>query len=180
MIERQSRATSMGFTPIDGLVMGERPGAVDPGIILFLFEELGYECCRSAQRSVQGKRAQGRLRHFERHAATAGQPRTTRQGLAIDLYVYRAVREVGAIAAEIGGVEAFVFTAGIGENAPRSEPGLSRAAAGLACDLDASRNAAHEQCISPDDARVGVYVIPTNEEAVIARETRSLLMAGPG
>jgi acetate kinase len=96
--------------------------------------------------------------------------------LAVDLYVHRAVREIGAIAAEIAGVDALVFTAGVGENAPEVRARIVEGCRWLGAELDPARNAAHHWKISPDGAKVAAYVVPTNEEAVIAGEMRTLLL----
>ncbi len=174
MVGLESRATSMGFTPLEGLVMGERPGSLDPGVVLYLFEELKMSPAEvhdllfkeSGLKGVSG------LSNDMRTLLASDSPKSK---LAVDLYVHRAVREIGAIAAEIGGVEALVFTAGIGENSPEIRARIVEGCRWLGTELDPARNATSHQTISSDTAKVAAYVISTNEEAVIARQTRALL-----
>jgi acetate kinase len=98
-----------------------------------------------------------------------------RAKLAVDLFTYRIRRELGSLAAALGGLEAIVFTAGIGENAPEVRSRICRDAAWLGVDIDEAANAAGRGCISTGSSRVSVWVIPTNEELMIARHTRHLL-----
>jgi acetate kinase len=98
-----------------------------------------------------------------------------RAKLAIDLFIYRIRRELGSLAAALGGLEAIVFTAGIGENAPEVRSRICRDAAWLGVDIDEAANAGGRGCISTGSSRVAVWVIPTDEELMIARHTRRLL-----
>jgi acetate kinase len=95
--------------------------------------------------------------------------------LAIDYFVYRAAKEIGALAAVLGGIDALVFTAGIGENSPEIRGRISAASAWLGIELDSAANAAGGPRISKSDSKVSCWVIPTNEELMIARHTSSLL-----
>ncbi len=174
MVGRKSRATSMGFTPIDGLVMGERPGAVDPGVILFLFEELAMSAAQVHDLLFRESGLKG-VSGISNDMRSLLESQAPSAKFAVDLYVHRAVREIGAIAAEIGGVDAFVFTAGIGENAPEIRARIVEGCRWLGMDLDSSRNAANQPRISAEGAQVAAYVIPTNEEAVIADGTRKVM-----
>ena len=97
--------------------------------------------------------------------------------MAVDLFLYRIRRELGSLAAALGGVDAIVFTGGIGENAPLIRSRVCRDAAWLGVEIDEAANAAGRGCVSTGASRVAVWVIPTNEELMIARHTRSLLAA---
>lgn len=158
MIDGESRATTMGFTPLDGLIMGERPGLTDPGILLFMLEEmcLSTEEVRTILFKESGLKGLSGLSNDMRVLEASEAPDAQR---ALDVYVHRLKREIGAITAEIGGIDALVFTAGIGENAANIR---DRVVAGLRWLGNGLK----------------VYVIPTNEEAVIAAATLSVLGAG--
>ncbi|HVT31511.1 MAG TPA: acetate/propionate family kinase [Rhodanobacteraceae bacterium] len=172
--ERRSVATTMGFTALDGLVMGRRIGAVDPGVLLYLIEQkrmapaelsdLFYN--RSGLLGVSG--VSDDLRALE----ADGGPHAEE---AMDLFAYRAAREIGSLAAALGGLDVLVFSAGIGEHSATMRARIVAYSAWLGCELDADANAAHASRISKVDSAVGVYVIPTDEEIVIARAVRTLL-----
>ncbi|MEQ9491493.1 MAG: acetate/propionate family kinase [Alphaproteobacteria bacterium] len=174
MVGGISRATTMGFTPLDGLVMGERPGLTDPGAILFLFEELGMTAgeVRRILFRESGLKGISGLSNDMRVLMTSETPAAK---LAVDVYIHRIIREIGAIAAEIGGVDALVFTAGIGENAAAIRARVIEGCGWLGCTLDASANERAACCISGADSRMTAHIIPTNEEAVIANAMRRLL-----
>ena len=174
MVGRESRATTMGFTPLDGLVMGERPGLTDPGAVLFLLEELGMstEEVRRMLFRESGLLGISGLSNDMRTLLASSDPAAR---LAIDVYVHRAVREIGAIAAEIGGLDALVFTAGVGENAAPIRAAIVEGCAWLGAALDEQTNTEGRTRLSPDSARVPAFIIPTNEEAVIASQTRAVL-----
>jgi acetate kinase len=103
-----------------------------------------------------------------------------RAKLAVDLFLYRIRRELGSLAAALGGLDAIVFTAGIGENAPVIRSRVCRDAAWLGVDIDEAANAAGRRCISSASSRVAVWVVPTNEELMIARHTRHVLVKSEG
>lgn len=174
LVDRESRATTMGFTTLDGLVMGDRPGLTDPGAILYLFDELGLsgQEMRHMLFEESGLRGVSGISNDMRVLMQSEEPAAK---LAIDLFVYRAVREIGGIAAEIGGIDALVFTGGIGENAAPIRAAIMEGCAWLGVRFDADANAVHANFLSPAGARVTAHVIKTNEEAVIARQTRAVL-----
>jgi acetate kinase len=172
----QSVATTMSFTALDGLVMGTRCGALDPGALLYLMdrhdldaralETLLYE--ESGLLGVSGVSSDMRelLASTEADAA-----------FAVELFVYRIARELGSMAAALGGLDALVFTGGIGEHAVPIRAGVCRSARWLGVDLDEEGNARGWPCVSRPGSRVAAWVIPTNEELMIARHTRDVLVA---
>jgi len=177
MRARTSVATTMGFTTLDGLMMGTRCGAIDPGVLLYLMQQRGWSVDQVAtllyQRSgllgVSGISSDMRvlLASDDPHAATA-----------IDLFVHRVAREIGSLAAALEGLDALVFTGGIGENAPRVRARIGAAARWLGVDIDERANTAGSACISVDGSRVSAWVIATDEERVIARHATQVLAAG--
>jgi acetate kinase len=165
----QSIATTMGFSTLDGLVMSTRCGALDPGVILHLLQErrlsaeelvpLLYE--QSGLLGVSGISGDMRTLIGSDDPAAAE---------AVDLFVYRIGREIGSLAAAMGGLDTLVFTAGIGENAPSVRQRICAAAAWLGVGLDEERNGTGEAMVSSRDSRVDVLVIPTDEERAVAKE----------
>lgn len=171
---RKSIDTTMSFTAMDGLCMGTRPGAIDPGIVLYLFQQLGLSVKqvedvlykKSGLLGISG--ISNDMRNLLGNADPAAK-------LAVDYFVYRAAQEIGALAASLGGIDALVFTAGIGENSPEVRKRITEASAWLGIELDESANNARGPRISTPKSRISAWVIPTNEEAMIARHTRTLL-----
>lgn len=171
----RSVASTMGFTAVDGLMMGTRTGALDPGVLLYLMEtrkldakgieDLIYR--RSGLLGVSGISSD--MRSLRQSPAPEAKE-------AIDLFVYRIVREIGSLAAALGGLDALVFTAGIGEHDARTRAEVADGCAWLGVALDPSRNAIGDGCISPERSRVPAWVVPTDEERMIARYTRQMLM----
>jgi acetate kinase len=174
MRQRRSVDSTLGFTALDGLCMGTRPGAVDPGVILYLFQALGMTATdvetmlykQSGLLAISG--ISNDMRDLLGNADPAAQ-------LAVDYFVYRAAREIGALAAVLGGVDGIVFTAGIGENAPAVRQAICRASAWLGIELDDQANERRGPRISRATSPTSVWVIPTNEELMIARHTAALL-----
>ncbi len=166
--------TTMGFTALDGLPMGTRPGALDPGVVLYLMAQkqmdaaaiahLLYHECGLKGLSGTGGDMRDLLASTEPDAR-----------LAVDFFVYRIAQCTAAQAASLGGLDGFVFTAGIGEHAAPIRAAVCARLAWLGLGLDEAANAAHGPRISPPGSRVGVYVIPTDEELMIARHTRDLV-----
>lgn len=176
----RSIATTMGFTPLDGLVMGTRTGALDPGVILYLLQHEGmdvqeierllYE--RSGLLGVSG--LSGDMRTLLASAEPAAKE-------AVELFVYRIGRELGSLAAALGGLDALVFTGGIGEHAAEIRARVCRNAGWLGVTLDDKANSAGGPRISEDGSAVSAWVLPTDENLVIARHTLRLLAGGePG
>jgi acetate kinase len=165
----QSVETTMSLTPLDGLVMGTRCGRLDPGIVLFLLnrgmrlgeiEDLLYH--RSGLIGVSGISSDMR----ELLASAALEARE-----AIELFVYRCAGEAAALVAALGGIDALVFTAGIGEHAPPVRAMVCRRLAWLGLDLDPAANERNETCITTPQSRVAALVVPTDEQLMIARHT---------
>jgi len=172
--EGRSVANTMGFTAVDGLMMGTRTGSLDPGVLLYLMKERGMDAeaiedllyRRSGLLGVSGISSDMRtLRHSKAPAAAE----------AITLFVYRIVRETGSLAAALGGLDGFVFTAGIGENDAAVRAEVAAGCHWLGVALDADRNAKGQGVISRDGAKVKVLVVPTDEERNIARYTSKVL-----
>jgi acetate kinase len=178
--DRRSVDSSLGFTALDGLCMGTRPGALDPGVVLYLFQGLGMSVGevesvlyrRSGLLGISGISSDMR----DLLASDAASAR-----LAIDYFVYRATREIGALTAVLGGLDAIVFTAGIGEHSAAVRRRICEAASWLGLQLDRVANDAHATCISAATSKVSAWMIPTNEELMIARHTARLLgLVGAG
>jgi acetate kinase len=170
----RSMASTMGFTAVDGLAMGTRCGALDPGVILYLMDERRLDA-RAIERLIyheSGLLGVSGISSDMRALLSSADPRAR---LAIDLYVYRIRRELGSLAGALGGLDALVFTAGVGENASAIRDRVCREAGWLGVTLDEAANAAGGPRISAPGSRVSAWVIPTNEELMIARHTRRLL-----
>lgn len=171
--------TSMGFTPLEGLVMGTRSGDLDPSLVGYLAHKEGVSAAeieawlnkRSGLLGVSGR--SNDMRELVEHAREDARAR-----LAIELFCYRARKYLGAYLAAIGGAEAVVFSGGIGENSPLVRAQICEGMRWCGLELDPERNAAvvgFEGQISSPDARIHAYVIPSDEEMLIARETASLI-----
>ena len=169
-----SIATTMGFTPLDGLVMGTRTGTLDPGVILYLLQHEGMDAPaierllyeRSGLLGVSG--VSGDMRALLESAEPAAKE-------AVDLFIYRIGRELGSLAAALGGLDALVFTGGIGENAAEIRARVCRDASWLGIRLDNDANAAGGSRISEAGSAVSAWVVPTDENLMIARHTVRLL-----
>ena len=170
----RSVESSMGFTALDGLPMGTRPGQIDPGVLLYLISEKGM-----APADVQnflyrecGLKGLSGISNDMRELLTSDDPRAR---LAIDYFVYRTSLFAGMLAAALQGVDALVFTAGVGENSAPIREAIAGKLGWLGVSVDADANAKHARLISRPESRVPVYVLPTDEELMIARHTLSLL-----
>ncbi len=170
---RRSEATTMGFTPLDGLIMGNRPGTLDPGAVLYLFDELKMtvEEVRRLLFDQSGMLGVSHLSNDMRSLLASDEPDAC---LAVELFVDRAAREIAGMAAAIGGIDVLAFTGGIGENAAPIRARIAEGCGWLGARLDADANARHGPVISAPDSAVEMLVIPTDEEAMIARHTRAL------
>jgi acetate kinase len=173
----RSVASTMGFTAVDGLMMGTRCGTIDPGVILYLMDRHGMDA-RGIEDLVYRRSGLLGVSGISSDMRTLRASPAPEAAEAIALFVHRIVREIGSLAAALGGLDALVFTAGIGENdsATRAEVGDGCAWLGLA--LDRARNAAGAGRISADTSRIQAWVVPTNEELMIARHTAGLLKQG--
>ena len=170
----RSVESTMGFTALDGIPMGTRPGQIDPGVLLYWIMEKGM-----APATVQdllyhesGLKGLSGISNDMRELQTSKDPRAK---FAVDHFVYRIGLNAGMLTAALGGLDAFVFTAGIGENSPLLRGCIAKTLEWLGVDLDPDANAANRELISRSNSRVALYVIPTDEEQMIARHTLSLL-----
>jgi len=172
--DRRSVDTTMGFTALDGLCMGTRPGALDPGVVLYLFQKLGLTAKQVEEvlYKKSGLLGISGISNDMRDLLGRTEPEAR---LAVDYFVYRAAKEIGALAAALGGLDALVFTAGIGENSAEIRKRISETSAWLGIELDEAANVARAPRITTSRSKVSAWVIPTNEELMIARHTRSLL-----
>jgi acetate kinase len=175
----RSVATTMSFTPTDGLVMGTRTGALDPGVILYLLEHerMTVAAIERLINEESGLLGVSGVSSDMRDLLASGSPAARE---AIDLFVYRIGRELGSLAAALGGLDALVFTAGIGEHAAEIRARVCRDAAWLGVGLDETANEAGGPRISPAGAAVSAWVVPTDENLMVARHTHALLGGGAG
>jgi acetate kinase len=172
----KSVASTMGFTAVEGLPMGTRCGALDPGVILYLLDQRAMDA-RAIEKLIynqSGLLGVSGISSDMRTLLASGEPRAK---LAVELYLYRIRRELGSLAAALGGLDAVVFTAGIGENAGIIRERVCRDAAWLGVELDPAANAKGGPRISAATSRVSAWIVPTNEELMIAHRTQALLGA---
>jgi acetate kinase len=172
----KSVASTMGFTALEGLPMGTRCGSLDPGVILFLLEQRRMDV-RAIEKLLYNESGLLGVSGVSSDVRTLLESDEPGAKLALDLYVYRIGRELGSLAAALGGLDALVFTAGIGENAVAIRERVCRDAAWLGVELEAAANAQGGACITTGQSRVTGWVIPANEELMIARHTRRVLGA---
>ena len=174
MLERRSLASTMGFTAIDGLMMGTRTGALDPGAVLYLMDNKGMgspELTRMLYKE-SGLLGVSGISQDMRTLLASSAPEAEE---AIDLYCFRIVRELGSLAAAVGGLDVLVFTGGIGEHAAEIRRRVCTRLAWLGATLDDAANAADRLRISTTESGVDLLVIPTNEEWMIAHHAQDLL-----
>jgi acetate kinase len=176
MIGRRSQATSMGFTAIDGLVMGTRTGALDPGVLLYLLENkgMGVKDLTNLLYKQSGLLGVSGISQDMRTLLASDDPAAA---TAVELFCYRAITQIGSLAAAIGGLDALVFTGGIGEHAAEIRRRIAEGCAWLGLEFDSAANAANGIRISTAGSRVDTLAIPTDEEWMIAEHTRDLLAA---
>jgi acetate kinase len=169
----RSIENSLGFTALDGLCMGTRPGSLDPGVVLYLFQnlELSAQEVETILYKKSGLLGISGISNDMRQLLESNEPAAR---LAVDYFVYRAAKEIGALAAVLGGIDALVFTAGIGENSPEIRRRICEASAWLGIDLDAAANQRGGPQISRG-AGPSAWTVATNEELMIARHTWALL-----
>jgi acetate kinase len=166
--------SSLGFTALDGLCMGTRPGALDPGVVLHLFQNLGLTANEVEKMlyTQSGLLGISGISNDMRDLLGRSEPEAR---LAVDYFVYRVAKEIGALTAVLGGIDALVFTAGIGENSSEIRRRICEASSWLGVDLDSEANGNGKSRISTVQSKVSAWVVPTNEELMIARHTWSLL-----
>ncbi|PWU13619.1 MAG: acetate kinase [Verrucomicrobia bacterium] len=170
----QSIATTMGFSALDGLAMGTRCGALDPGVILFLLDQRKMEL-RSLEKLLYSQSGLLGVSGISSDVRILLESKDPRAKLALDLFVYRIGRELGSLAAALGGLDAMIFTAGVGENAVKIREAVCRNAEWLGVDIDPAANARGGPRITKSRSRVAAWVLPTNEELMIARHTLLVL-----
>jgi acetate kinase len=170
----KSIASTMGFTAVDGLPMGTRCGALDPGVLLYLMDQHGMDA-RALEKLIYQESGLLGISEISSDMRTLLSSRDPRAGEAVDLFVYRIGRELGSLTAALGGLDALVFTGGIGENAAVLRTRVCRDAAWLGLELDTAANDAGGPCISRPGSRVTAWVVRTNEELMIAQHTQRLV-----
>jgi len=170
----RSVESTMGFTALDGIPMGTRPGQLDPGVVLYLIAEKGMTAAAVQDLLYRdcGLKGLSGISNDMRELLGSNDPRAA---FAIDYFVYRICLAAGMLTAALGGLDGFVFTAGIGENAPPLRARIVGKLGWLGLALDAAANAAGAPVISSGDSRVRVLVVPTDEELMIAQHTLALL-----
>jgi len=173
-----SAESTMGFTALDGLPMGTRPGQIDPGVVLYLISEKGMSASNAQNFLYRDCGLKG-LSGISNDMRELEASEDSKAKLAIDYFVYRIGLNAGMLAAALQGLDAFVFTAGIGENSVRIRARIVDQLAWLGATLDPTENSRHARLISRSDSRIPVYVIPTDEELMIAQHTLSLLLNRP-
>ncbi len=169
--------TTMGFTPLEGLVMGTRCGSIDPALVPYLMdrEKLGTKEIDSIMNKNSGMLGLTETSHDMREIEQEAARGSERHQLALEIYCHSVKKYIGAYMAEMGGVDALVFTGGVGENSRLVRRLVGQGLAGFGIVIDAKKNEANEHLIS--SGRVKVLVIPTNEELAIARDTQRILLA---
>ena len=170
--------TTMGFTALDGLVMGTRCGALDPGAVLYLFQQRGMTA-REVEHLLYSESGLLGVSGVSSDMRALLGSETPAAGEAIELFVWQIARQAGALASSLGGLDTFVFTAGIGENSPEIRARVAGRLGWLGVDLDADANLRGDAVISAPSSRVAVRVIPTDEERMIAIHTADLLREEP-
>jgi len=176
LISGRSVESTMGFTALDGLPMGTRPGQLDPGVVVFLIEQKGMTAAAVQDLLYQecGLKGLSGISNDVRALEASTDPGAA---LALEYFVYRTGLHAGMLAAALGGLDAFVFTAGIGENSISLRARIADKLGWLGGALDPVANAAGATLISSPGSRVALYVIPTDEELMIARHTLAMLTA---
>jgi len=165
---------TFGFTALDGLCMGTRPGSVDPGVILYLFQTLGLSA-KEVETILYKKSGLLGISGTSSDTRELLQSTDPAARLALDYFVYRAAKEIGAMVAAMGGIDGLVFTAGIGENSAEIRQAICESSAWLGVELDRNANGNKGPRISTPTSKVSTWVIPTNEELMIAQHTGLLL-----
>ncbi len=170
--------STMGFTALDGLPMGTRCGQLDPGVVLYLLDQRGWSV-KEVERLLYREAGLRGLSGVSNDVRDLLQSAAPGARLALDYFVCRIGRELGSLTAALGGIDALVLTAGIGENSPEIRARICRGAEWLGVRLDEAANRAGGPRISAADSRVSVWVIPTDEERMIAEHTRDVVMGPP-
>jgi acetate kinase len=170
----RSMDSSLGFTALDGICMGTRPGSIDPGVVLYMFQNLGLSAkeVESILYKKSGLLGISGISNDMRDLLGRSEPEAL---LAVDYFIYRIAKEIGALTSVLGGIDGLVFTAGIGENSAEIRRRICQSCAWLGVEMDEKLNNIRGPKISSPQSRVSTWVIPTNEELMIARHTGALL-----
>lgn len=178
MLGGRSVESSMGFTAMDGLPMGTRPGQLDPGVVLYLIDQKGMSAAAVQKMLYQdcGLKGLSGISNDVRELQDSPEPRAA---FALDYFAYRVGLHAGMFAAALGGIDGFVFTAGVGENSPTMRARIADRLKWLGAIIDPAANANGEVRIGARDSKIAVLVIPTDEELMIARHTLSVLSGRP-
>ena len=173
----RSIESTMGFTALDGLAMGTRPGQLDPGVVLYLIEQKKMTAAQvqTLLYNECGLKGLSGISNDVRELEASSDPRAS---FALDFFAYRVGLQAGQLAAALGGVDGFVFTAGIGENSPGMRARIAERLAWLGAELDPAANAHNAALISRPQSRISLHVMPTDEELMIAQHTLALLSEG--
>jgi len=176
LVSGKSIESTMGFTALDGLPMGTRPGQLDPGVVLYLLSQKGMSADATQEFLYKecGLKGLSGISNDVRDLLASSDPRAT---LALEHFVYRISLLAGMLVAAMGGLDGIVFTAGVGENAPSIREAVLKRLQWLGAEIDPPSNARGGPCISTQGSRVKCYVIPTDEELMIARHTLRILRA---
>jgi len=166
--------STLGFTALDGLCMGTRPGTIDPGVILYLFQNLGLSV-KEVETILYKKSGLLGISGISNDMRVLLESHDPRARLAVDYFVYQAAKQIGALAAVLGGFDGLVFTAGIGENSPEIRKRICEASKWLGIELDEAANERNGIRISTAQSKISVRVVRTNEELMIANHSGELL-----
>lgn len=168
--------STLGFTALDGLPMGTRCGQIDPGVLLYLLQQHGMTAPQLQDLLYKESGFKG-LSGISNDVRDLLASDDAGARLALDHFVHRIGLNAGALVAALGGLDAFVFTAGVGENSAVMRARIAKKLGWLGASLDPARNEASELLVSSDDSKVALYVVPTDEELMIARHTFALVAA---
>jgi len=166
--------SSLGFTALDGLCMGTRPGSLDPGVVLYLFKELGLSV-KEVENLLYKKSGLLGISGISNDMRVLLESKEPEAKLAIDYFIYKITKDIGALAAVLGGIDALVFTAGIGENSAVIRSKICKASSWLGIQIDEAANEKKSLMISNSKSKVSVWVIPTDEEGMIAKSMAVLI-----
>lgn len=170
----RSVATTMGFTAVEGLMMGTRCGSIDPGVLIYLMDEKGLDA-RGLENLIykkSGLLGVSGITSDMRALRSSNDPRARE---AIDLFIYRIVREIGSLAAALGGLDGIVFTGGIGQRDAKTRQEVVAGCAWLGAAIDKQANAIGEGRIDAPQSTIPIWVVSTDEERIIARHTADLI-----
>ncbi len=174
MVEGLSRETTMGFTALDGLPMGTRPGRLDAGVVLWMLEQgMGHDEIQDLLYNRSGMKGLSGISNDMRTLLASDEPSAR---LAVDYFNYRVAEGIAGLCVAAEGLDALVFTAGVGENAPEIRAGICARLEWMGIHVDEEANARNALTISRPDSRISVHVVPTNEEQVIAQQTRDVIL----